>query len=168
MQRLWFLLLAAAAGWPQFRGPEGRGFSEGEAGPVRWSKSENVKWKVEVPGRGWSSPIVWRDRVFVTSAISGAKFKEPSTGIYGNDYFAELTKQGLSPEEALRRLRARDIEASDEVESEVRWMIYALDRATGRVVWEREVYRGKPYGGRHRKNTYASAPNNTKESEPCP
>ena len=64
--------------------------------PRTWSAKENIAWTIDVPGRGWSSPIVWNDRVFVTSAVSPGAFKAPSTGIFGNDYVAELQKQGLS------------------------------------------------------------------------
>src|SRR5918995_2846572 len=104
----------ASAEWPQFRGPGGRGVADGSSLPERWSTTENVAWNVEVPGRGWSSPIVWRDRVFVTAAVNPGAFKQPSTGIYGNDYAAELEKQGLSEEEIVKRVVARDIELTTE------------------------------------------------------
>ena len=55
---------APAANWPQFRGSDARGVADHPGLPNRWSTNENVAWKVEVPGRGWSSPIVWGDRVF--------------------------------------------------------------------------------------------------------
>jgi len=148
---------ATASDWPQFRGPGGLGVPGDERGlPERWSRTENVRWSVEVPGRGWSSPIVWGDRVYVTSAISAGDFKEPSPGIYGNDYIAELRAQGLSPEEVARRVRLRDTETSEEAADGIRWMLYALDAGDGKLVWERELHRGVPFGGRHRKNTYAS------------
>ena len=146
---------AAPPEWPQFRGPHASGIADESTLPEKWSTKENVAWTIEVPGRGWSSPIVWRGRVFVTSAISPGAFKAPSTGIFGNDYAAELTKQGLPPDEVNRRVINRDIELTDET-GEIRYMVYAVDAATGKVVWEREAHRGKPAGGRHRKNTYAS------------
>ncbi|HUE88161.1 MAG TPA: PQQ-binding-like beta-propeller repeat protein [Vicinamibacterales bacterium] len=141
--------------WPQFRGPHGSGIADGSSLPERWSDSQNVAWSFDVPGRGWSSPIVWRDRVFVTSAISPGAFKAPSTGIFGNDYVAELMKQGLAVEEVNKRVIDRDIERTGET-GEIRYMVYALDAKSGKVVWEREAHRGQPFGGRHRKNTYAS------------
>lgn len=157
------LLLAVATSawtaenWPQFRGPGGSGVATSEKSPpLSWSRTENVAWVKEIPGRGWSSPIVWEKRLFITSAINeGGGFKEPSKGIYGNDYAAELSAQGLSDEEVLSRVVARDIELSEETES-VRYMLYAIDAETGETLWEREAHRGKPVGGRHRKNTYAS------------
>ena len=146
---------AGPADWPQFRGPGGIGVADASKLPVRWSTTDNVAWKTEIPGRGWSSPIVWRDRVFVTSAISGGAFKQPSTGIYGNDYVAELTKQGLPPEEVNKRVIARDIELADET-GDIAYVVYALDARSGKVLWQHETFKGKPFGGRHRKNTYAS------------
>jgi outer membrane protein assembly factor BamB len=146
---------AGPSEWPQFRGPGGAGVADQSSLPEKWSTSENVAWAVEIPGRGWSSPIVWRDRVFVTSAVSPGTFKAPSTGIFGNDYVAELIKQGLPEDEVNKRVIARDIELTSET-GDVRYMVFALDARTGKVVWEREAHRAKPFGGRHRKNTYAS------------
>jgi outer membrane protein assembly factor BamB len=121
--------------------------------PVEWSTTKNVAWVAQVPGDGWSSPMVAGNRVFVTSARGG--IKPAQTGIFGNDYIAELKKQGLPDDEVNRRVLARDIELTKEVE-EVSYLVSAFDIATGRPAWEREVHRGKPFGGRHRKNTYAS------------
>lgn len=149
---------AAEDHWPRFRGPHGTGAVETGNPPTVWSAESgtNLAWSASIPGRGWSSPIVWGDRVFVTSAVNVAGgFKEPSTGIYGNDYAAELADEGLSDDEILERVVARDIELSTEAK-EIRYLLLALDARTGDVVWEREVHRGAPFGGRHRKNTYAS------------
>ena len=141
--------------WPQFRGPQGAGvLPEGQL-PTTWSAKENVAWSVEVNGRGWSSPVAWDTTVFVTSGISPGTYKEPSTGIFGNDYVAELMIQGLSEEEVLKRVTARDIELTSDT-GEIRYMVYAFDARTGKMKWEREAHKGAPFGGRHRKNTYAS------------
>lgn len=148
--------LAAGENWPRFRGPGGSGLADGVTLPEKWSRTDNVVWSAEIPGRGWSSPIVWGRRVFLTSAISLGEFKEPTPGIYGNDYFAELTRQGLSPREAGKRVRLRDTETQGEASKGIRWMVYCLDAESGEVLWEREAARGVPFGGRHRKNTYAS------------
>ncbi len=168
LRRIWTVIAWATCGtalwawsgpdqatWPQFRGADGSGVAVGEGLPERWSKSDNVLWSREIPGRGWSSPVVWGQRVFVTSAVQQGDFKEPWTGIYGNEYIAELRRQGLSQDEIMSRVRARDSEVPEESE-EVRWMVYCLDAASGRILWERQAHRGLPFGGRHRKNTYAS------------
>ena len=141
--------------WPGFRGPTADGRAGDADLPVTWSKTQSVKWNVAVPGRGWSSPIVWRDRVYVTSAISSKPFKQPSPGLYGNDYIAEMRAQGLPADEINRRVRARDNEIPEESDA-IRYVVYAFDLATGKLVWEREAHKGLPSGGRHRKNTYAS------------
>jgi hypothetical protein len=118
--------------WPQFRGPAGSGvLSEGKL-PTTWSGKDNVAWSAAVPGRGWSSPVAWDNTLFVTSAISpGDKYKEPSTGIFGNDYVAELMKQGLPEEEVNKRVIARDIELTSDT-GEIRYMVYAFDSDTAR------------------------------------
>ena len=141
--------------WPQFRGPAGRAVSSIASLPTTWSTTMNVAWKVDVPGRGWSSPIVWGDQVFVTTAVSPGAFKQPSPGIYGNDYAADLQQQGASDEEIMAKLRARDIESPQE-SGDLRFMVYSFDVATGRIRWQQQAYKGPPGGGRHRKNTYAS------------
>jgi outer membrane protein assembly factor BamB len=141
--------------WPGFRGPTANGLAGDADLPLTWSRTENVAWVADVAGRGWSSPIVSNGRVFVTSAVSSRPFKQPLPGLYGNDYIAELRAQGLPPEEITRRLRARDTEASEE-SAEIRYVVLAFDASTGRKVWEREAFVGLPFGGRHRKNTYAS------------
>src|SRR5262249_22810579 len=67
---------AADTNWPQYRGPHSRGVSSQPNLPDRWSAKENVAWKCEIPGRGWSSPIVWKDRVFLTTVINSGKSEE--------------------------------------------------------------------------------------------
>jgi outer membrane protein assembly factor BamB len=141
--------------WPGFRGPSANGLGPDTALPVRWSTSENIRWAVDVPGRGWSSPIVANGRVYLTSAVSSKPFKQPAPGLYGNDYIAELRAQGLPDDEVMRRVTARDNEGPEESDV-VRYVVMALDTRTGRILWEREAHRGLPSGGRHRKNTYAS------------
>ena len=148
-------LPAPLAEWPGFRGPEMDGLALASNLPERWSAREHVTWAVDVPGQGWSSPIVANGTVYVTSAVSGKPFKKPTPGIYGNDYIAELRAAGLSSAEVNRRLRARDNEVPEESDA-IRYMVYAFDARTGALRWEREAYHGLPIGGRHRKNTYAS------------
>ena len=158
---LLFITALSAAGprpeetWPGFRGHEMSGVAATARIPERWSATEHVKWVVPIPGHGWSSPIVWGDTIFVTSAVGNKPFKQPTPGLYGNEYIAELQAQGLPDEDILKRAQARDNELSDEA-ADIRYMVYALDARNGKVRWEREAIRATPVGGRHRKNTYAS------------
>jgi len=135
MRTLSVFLLAAALAlaadhWPQFRGPDSNGVVEDAKLPERWSATENVAWKTSIPGVGWSSPVVWGDRIFVTSVVSTEDKEPPKKGLYfgGN--------RGAPSDEH-------------------RWMVYALDFNSGKIVWEREAHRGVP-PARHLKNTYAS------------
>src|SRR5258708_3128110 len=118
--------------WPQFRGPESLGIADDTNLPDTWSSTQNVAWKTDIPGTGWSSPVVWGDRIFLTSVISADKQETPKKGLYfgGN------------------RL--------DPPKDEHRWTVYSLDSKTGKILWEREVYRGTPKSSRHLKNSYAS------------
>jgi outer membrane protein assembly factor BamB len=118
--------------WPQFRGPHSLGVAEDPNLPDKWSATENVAWKTDIAGVGWSSPIVWADRIFVTSVISAGEVEPPKKGLYFGGNRLEIPKD------------------------EHRWMLYCVDWKTGKVLWEREVFRGAPKGPRHLKNSYAS------------
>lgn len=124
-------LLLRAEQWPQFRGPGSTGVSEGANLPDTWSTTQNVKWKTTIPGHGWSSPIAWGDRIFLTSVIPVGETETPKRGLY---------LQGERPAPTIDH----------------RYMVYAIDFPTGKIVWEREVHRSFPPGARHLKNTFAS------------
>src|SRR5215207_3134015 len=130
--------------WPGFRGHAMSGLALNARLPDRWSATENVKWAVPIAGNGWSSPIVWGDTVYLTSAIGTKPFKQPTAGLYGNDLIAELREQGLSNEEIMKRAQARDSETPEE-SAELRYMLYALNAKTGKVKWEREAIRMLPF-----------------------
>jgi outer membrane protein assembly factor BamB len=118
--------------WPQFRGAYAGVAPDNPALPDTWSRTENVAWTLDVPGTGWSSPVVWNNLVFVTSVTRPDPVEPPKLGFYnGHTDYSVPT-------------------------SEHRWMVYAVDYRSGRVAWEREVHRGKPLVGKHSKNTYAS------------
>ena len=68
--------LRAASNWPQWRGPDGQGHAVGSGFPLKWSEKENVAWKTPLPGRGWSSPVIWGDQIWVTSAPELASSSE--------------------------------------------------------------------------------------------
>lgn len=148
-------MLQPSQNWPRFLGPDGIPVADNPNLPVSWSRTENVEWATEIPGAGWSSPIVWGDRVFLTGATADQPMKQPSYGVdFSNEYIAELRAQGLPMEEILAKSDARDAEFPDEVV--VSLMLYSLDLYSGEIVWERQLYQGNPAVGRHRKNTYTS------------
>ena len=102
--------------WPQFRGPDANPVGSHARLAERWSKTENVEWSLEIPGRGWSSPIVTGGKVYVTTVTTEGKSKPPQVGTeYSNEYVAELRKQGLPMEQVIERVTERDIELPKEV-----------------------------------------------------
>ncbi|MCY2953586.1 MAG: PQQ-binding-like beta-propeller repeat protein [Planctomycetota bacterium] len=119
------------ANWPQFRGPGVRGVSANPGLPDRWSASENVAWKADIPGQGWSSPIVWGSRVFLTTAVSPASPESPRKGLYLG---------GERPASA----------------SGYEWKVLCLDLDSGKMLWDRTVHQGNPPAAKHLKNSYAS------------
>jgi outer membrane protein assembly factor BamB len=145
----------ADATWPQFRGPDANPVGTHAQLPDRWSKTENVEWVAPIPGRGWSSPIVVGNKIYLTTVVTEGASKAPQTGVdFSNDYVAELVKQGLSEAQIVERLKARDIEMPEEVV--LHYFLYCLDLETGAVAWKQEFHTGRPPGGRHRKNSFAS------------
>jgi outer membrane protein assembly factor BamB len=112
--------------WPQWRGPHGTGLAAGSA-PVRWSATENVRWKIEIPGRGHSSPIVWGDQIFLTTAIPIGSAPEPE------------------PEQGQRRGGGG---AGPLVEH--RFEVISIDRRTGDVRWRQTATVDTPHEGFHR------------------
>ena len=135
MQILLLALLLAGVdkvdNWPQFRGPQSTGVVEDTRLPDKWSTTENVAWKTEIPGVGWSSPVVWGDRIYVTSVIDTGSMEKPKKGLYFGG----------------ERPASKD---------EHRWMVYAVDFKTGKIVWEREAHKAVPDAPHHLKNSYAS------------
>ena len=122
----------AQENWPQFRGEQSLGVSTNQHLPTVWSTNQNVAWKATVPGMGWSSPIVWGDKIFVTSVIKDGEVEPPKKGLYfGGD----------------RPTPSKDMH---------HWMVYGFDWQTGKKVWERQVHEGTPGDSKHLKNTYAS------------
>ena len=125
---------SAKANWPSFRGPQASGVIDGQNLPDQWNAKtgQNILWRTSIPGLAHSSPIVWGNRVFVTSAISTDPKASFRPGLYG------------------------DGDASKDT-SRHRWVIYALDKQSGKVLWERVAYEGEPLEKRHIKATYANA-----------
>ncbi len=119
--------------WPSFRGPDGTGVADGQQPPVTWNLKEgkNVRWKTPIPGLGHSCPIVWGNRVFVTTAISSKPDQKIRIGNYG------------------------DVASVDD-KSKHTWKVLCLDRDTGELLWTRTAYEGVPKIKRHLKGSQAN------------
>lgn len=120
--------------WPQFRGIDAGGIAEGFSLPATWNPTNgaNILWKTPIPGLGLSSPIVWGDDVFVTTAISGKSDANLKIGYYGD----------ITP--------VQDDTVHD-------WRVYALDKKTGRIKWQQTAIKEVPKIKRHMKNSHANS-----------
>jgi outer membrane protein assembly factor BamB len=120
--------------WPAFRGVNAAGTADGQGAVANWNvaSGQNVRWKTPIPGLGVSSPIVVGSRVFVTTAVPASGDTKIRTGLYG------------------------DVKPVDDV-GEHTWKVYALDSRGGRILWQRDVFKGVPKTKRHPKSSQASA-----------
>lgn len=117
-----------SAHWPQWRGPFSNGMARGDA-PTVWNDTTNIKWKTEIPGRGHSTPTIWGDRIFITTAIptgTPAPAPTPTEQAQGNQ----------------RRAGAPVVEH--------RFEVLALDRKNGKIIWQRTAKTATPHEGYHR------------------
>jgi outer membrane protein assembly factor BamB len=116
--------------WGQWRGPQMTGVSATANPPVQWSETQNIRWKTEIPGRGSSSPVVWGDRVYLLTAVPVGVSAEASHEPRG----------GMTPRPAHR------------------FMVLAIDRRDGKIVWERVAREEVPHSATRQDNgTWASA-----------
>ncbi len=120
----------AEGSWPAWRGPSGSGSAPAGNPPVEWSEEKNIRWKKPVPGLGLSSPIIWGDRLFLTTAVP--------TGDRVVDAPPAGRRDGIPP---------------DLVQS---YEVHALDRRDGSTLWERSVLREAPHEGTHPDGAWAS------------
>ncbi|HEX9189729.1 MAG TPA: PQQ-binding-like beta-propeller repeat protein [Vicinamibacteria bacterium] len=130
----------AARNWPQWRGPHATGVSTTANPPLEWSETKNVRWKVEIPGKGSATPVVWGDRLYVLTAVPGEK-RAPAAAAPPAEPPAAGGRPRLStPPDAIHR-----------------FTVMALRRADGKVLWERVVREELPHEGTHATGTFASA-----------
>ena len=124
---------SSTSNWPGFRGRQADGIAEGYATPTAWNleSSENILWKVPIPGLAHSSPVVWGESIFLTTAISVEGEEELRVGLYG------------------------DIEPVQDT-SIHRWIVYRLDKNSGEILWTRTAHEGVPKIERHPKSTHAN------------
>lgn len=121
--------------WPQWRGPFANGVAPRGDPPVEWSETKNVQWKIALPGRGASTPIIWEDQVFILTAIPTGK------------------KVEVKPDAVPPSPNAHMVDPASEAQ---RFTVMALDRATGKVRWQQTAREKVPHEGYHRDHGYAS------------
>jgi outer membrane protein assembly factor BamB len=126
--------VAEAQNWPSFRGSNASGVADGKPTPVTWNaeKGENILWKTPIPGLAHASPVVWGDKLFITTAVSSDPKPEYRVGLYG------------------------DVDTAKDV-SKHAWHVYCLDKRTGKILWDRVATEGVPKIKRHIKSTHANS-----------
>lgn len=129
-----FAVLGHAANWPEFRGPGGQGHAAGAA-PTAWSETEGVVWKVTLPGRGWSSPVVWGDQIWLTTAVER---------LDGSEEEVSSKAAGLLPAEQSNLATSLSLRA------------LCLDKRTGELLREVELFEPPDIDVIHSLNSYAS------------
>jgi outer membrane protein assembly factor BamB len=135
-----FAAEADRTAWPQWRGPGGSGVAQPGDVPLEWdaASGKNIQWKTEIEGRGHSSPVVWGDRIFLTTAIEGEAIpgaKAPPH-LLGGEEFKHPDALGADRRHTLK--------------------VIAVDAASGRTVWSQVAYDGAMYDDRHKASSYAS------------
>ncbi len=130
-------IAAAAENWPQWRGPGGQGVSAEAQLPTDWQPDRNVVWKTALPGIGYSSPVVWGNRIFLTAAIEG----DAIPGAKAVEHTVD-GKPFLHP----------DSVSADRKQT---LKVIALDASSGKVLWEQTAYEGQVYDARHRRSSFA-------------
>jgi outer membrane protein assembly factor BamB len=131
--------IGSAANWPQWRGPDGSGISNEKNLPAEWSPTKNIKWKTPIAGRGHSSPIVWGKYVFLTTAVEG----EAVSGAKAAKHLID-GKEWVHPD-------------SIGADRKHTFKVVALNRDSGKILWETVAWEGTPYDNRHRKSSYAAS-----------
>jgi len=125
--------------WPQWRGSEGTGISSETGLLLDWGPDKNILWKTPLPGQGHSSPVIWGKRIFLTADIEGEIIPgaKAVTHINEGKEFKHPDSTGGNRRHTMK--------------------VLCLDRATGKLLWERTAYDGKVYDDRHRKGSYAAS-----------
>ena len=126
--------------WPQWRGPEMTGVAPYGNPPMEWGEDKNVRWKLEVPGKGHATPIVWEDKVFILTAIETDRVVDS----------AESEKAEQQLPEWRRRMGRR----SEKVQE---FVILAINRTDGRILWQRAAREEMPHAGTHAEGSWASS-----------
>ena len=137
---------AAGAAWSTWRGPSGAGTAPGATPPLTWSDSQNIKWKTKVPGYGFSTPIVWQDKIFLIAAIETTEDTAPAP-----------VAAPVEPKGKVGRRGGGGFGGGPTPTKVHEFVVVAVNRTDGRILWQKTARRGVPHEGKHQTNSFASA-----------
>ncbi|TLD70341.1 hypothetical protein FEM03_13445 [Phragmitibacter flavus] len=142
--------------WPQWRGPSADGVSADGRPPLEWSESNNVQWKVKIPGNGSSTPIIWGNQVFITTAVSTAKAGDKASTPQAVEIEAPAPATPVDGERRRRRPGGGGGMRGEAPDHPYEFVLMCLDRKTGGVIWQKVVTQEKPHEGHHHDHGFAS------------
>jgi len=144
-----FAQVPSQAYWPQWRGPFFNGMAVGDA-PTIWSDTSNIKWKADIPGRGHSTPVIWGDKIFLTTAIPTGK---PAPAPAANEGAPSASSNQPADQPATnvsQQRRGRGAGGDTAPQAEHRFEVLCLDRKTGKLLWQKTARVAAPHEGYHR------------------
>lgn len=136
--------------WPTWRGTSGAGLAPGAKPPLTWSDTQNIKWKTKVPGAGFSTPIIWQNQVFLVSALESADISSPAPAPAGKESAEPARKGG-------ERKGKGGFGGGPAPTKPWEFLVIALDRGTGKILWQKTARKEIPHEGHHASHGYASA-----------
>ena len=142
--------LVPAPSWTTWRGPAGLAVARDANPPTEWSEKKNVRWKTELPGKGSSSPVVWKDRIYVTCALETERVGEPT---------------GKSSRRSRRGRGFGHFGSSSLPTHYFEFLVIAVDRGTGKIVWRVKVADEIPHEGKGHKDSSYAAPSPITDGE---
>ncbi len=140
--------------WPAWRGPVATGVAPHADPPLEWGETKNVKWKVKIPGRGTSTPVIWGDKVFILSAIAAEKKAEPAVAAAPAP---DSTTNTNAQADAGARRRGGGFGRGEKPTEKHQFVVLCLDRVSGKVLWQRTAREEVPHEGHHQDHGFASA-----------
>jgi outer membrane protein assembly factor BamB len=156
-----FAQAEAVSAWPSWRGPSGAGIAPGATPPTTWSDTQNIKWKTRIPGSGFSTPIIWKDRIFLLAAVESTADTRP---VPAATPAAADARDEAAGGQAKGGRRGGDRKGGGggfgggpTPSKSYEFVVLAIDRGTGKILWQKVARKEVPHEGHHASHGYASA-----------
>ena len=148
------LSTAELSSWPEWRGPSGAGLAPGAQPPTTWSDQQNIRWKTKIPGNGFSTPIIWKDRIFLLTSI---ETDQAGAGAAAPDAVPSAPPPGGGGGDQKGKGGKRGGMSGPKPTKVHEFAVVALDRASGKIVWQKTARREVPHEGHHPTSSFAAA-----------